>query len=185
MLVEESIRSVLSRFSAASVTSRICSGRLSRPASCRLELTELRGDDDLIADRRERFADQLFVRERTVHLRGVEERHTGRPPRGSSRSLCCRPPVRSRTEPHAAEAQRRTSSPLVPNLRFCTISVSLRTQQCLDRSPLIHRAIAVGNLFERQHEIEHLARVDLAIPCQVDQLRQEAAHRGGPPWRWT
>ena len=40
-----------------------------------LELeAELRRDDDLIANRRERFADELFVRERPVHFGGVEER---------------------------------------------------------------------------------------------------------------
>ncbi len=40
-----------------------------------LELeAELRRDHDLIAHRRERFADELFVRERTVHFGRVEER---------------------------------------------------------------------------------------------------------------
>ena len=35
---------------------------------------ELRRDDDLIANRRERFADELFVGERPVRFGGVEER---------------------------------------------------------------------------------------------------------------
>ena len=34
---------------------------------------ELGGDHDLLAERRERFADQLFVGERAVDLGGVEE----------------------------------------------------------------------------------------------------------------
>jgi hypothetical protein len=36
---------------------------------------ELRRDHDLLADWLERFADEQFVRERPVHLRGIEERH--------------------------------------------------------------------------------------------------------------
>ncbi len=46
------------------------------PARARLQVdveAELGGDDDLIADRLESFADQLLVRERTVGLGGVEE----------------------------------------------------------------------------------------------------------------
>ena len=46
--------------------------------------------------------------------------------------------------------------------------------------PLIHRLVAGGGLLERQLEVEDLAGVDPAVPDQVDQLRQEAAHRGGP-----
>jgi hypothetical protein len=32
-----------------------------------------RRDDDLIAERRQRFADQLLVRKRAIHFRGIEE----------------------------------------------------------------------------------------------------------------
>ena len=35
---------------------------------------ELGGDDDLVAEGRERFADELFVRVRAVDLGGIEER---------------------------------------------------------------------------------------------------------------
>ena len=54
----------------------IVSGRLSSPpASPVVEVeAELRRDHDLVADRRERLADELLVRERAVDLRGVEER---------------------------------------------------------------------------------------------------------------
>ena len=49
------------------------------PAAGRLPIhvdeAELGGDDDLAAERRERFADELFVGERAVHLGGVEEGH--------------------------------------------------------------------------------------------------------------
>ena len=49
-----------------------------------LELeAELRRDHHLIAHGLERFADELFVRERPVRFGGIEERHaTVQPPRG-------------------------------------------------------------------------------------------------------
>ena len=52
----------------------ISSGRLeSRPAG-RVDLPELRGDDDLIPDGRQRVSQELLVRERAIYLRRVEER---------------------------------------------------------------------------------------------------------------
>src|SRR5215216_3561921 len=52
-------------------------------------------------------------------------------------------------------------------------------QQHLDRLALVHRAIALGGLIERELDVEDLARVDLPVPDEVDELGQEAAHRGG------
>ena len=54
----------------------MCDGRLSNPACLRaFELeAELGRDHHLIANGRERFADELLVGERTVRLGGVEER---------------------------------------------------------------------------------------------------------------
>ena len=52
-------------------------------------------------------------------------------------------------------------------------------EEDLDRSPLIHRPVTLGGLLERQFEVEDLARVDLAVPDQVDQFGYEAAHRSG------
>ena len=68
--------SVRSRSSERSTLRLIVSGRLSRPVgSAGLEIEpELGRDHDLVADGLERFADELFVRERPVDLRGVEER---------------------------------------------------------------------------------------------------------------
>src|SRR5436309_1502699 len=60
--------------------------------------------------------------------------------------------------------------------RICS-SYDLRAQQRLDRAALIHRAVALCHLVERQGEIEDLARIHLPVPHQVDQLRQETAHR--------
>src|SRR6266581_1353848 len=56
----------------------------------------------------------------------------------------------------------------------------LRPEQHLDRAPLVHRAIALGDLRQRQLQVEDPARVDLPVPYEVDQHGQIAAHRG-----WT
>src|SRR5215211_6651608 len=53
-------------------------------------------------------------------------------------------------------------------------------QEDLDRLALVHRAVAVGGLVERQRDVEDLAGVDLAVPDEVDQLGQEAPHWGRP-----
>ena len=71
------MRSVPSRRNEPSAPRRMCSGRLSSspvclPSPSNVE-AELRGDDDLVADRRERLTDDLLVDERAVHLGGVEE----------------------------------------------------------------------------------------------------------------
>src|SRR5439155_17205081 len=52
-------------------------------------------------------------------------------------------------------------------------------QQRLDRPSLIHGSIPLRDLVERQGEVEDLAGVYLAVPDEVDQLGQEAAHRRG------
>ena len=55
----------------------MCSGRLSMPRrspSSRRLKPNFVAMTHLIAERRQRLADQLLVRERTVGLRGVEER---------------------------------------------------------------------------------------------------------------
>src|SRR5215207_2729764 len=55
----------------------------------------------------------------------------------------------------------------------------LRVQENLDGAALVHCLVAFGRLVERQSEVEDLARVDLPVPDQLDQLGQEAAHGGG------
>src|ERR1041385_447937 len=61
-----------------------------------------------------------------------------------------------------------TSLLRLPNLRF-SIVLSLRPQQRLDRAALVHRAVALRHLVERQGQIENLAGGDLPVPHQVDQ----------------
>src|SRR3954447_17765272 len=51
-------------------------------------------------------------------------------------------------------------------------------EQRLDGAPLVHRAVALGGLVQRQGEVEDLARVDRPAGDQVDELGQETAHRG-------
>src|SRR5438128_3723536 len=52
------------------------------------------------------------------------------------------------------------------------------TQQRLDRATLIHRAVTLRDLLERQRQVEDLAGIDLALPHEVDQLGQVAAYGG-------
>jgi hypothetical protein len=52
-------------------------------------------------------------------------------------------------------------------------------KQHFDRGPLIHGLVACRGLVERQFEVEHLARIDLTVADQLDEIGQEATHRGG------
>src|SRR2546423_3373708 len=52
----------------------------------------------------------------------------------------------------------------------------LRTQQRFDRAALVHRAIAVGDLLERQHDVEHFSWTDRPGEDQIDQLWQISPH---------
>src|SRR5947209_16313672 len=56
----------------------------------------------------------------------------------------------------------------------------LRAQRGLDGPPLVHRGVRVRGLLERKGEVEDLARVDLAVAEELDQLGQEPAYRRGP-----
>src|SRR4051794_27293014 len=55
----------------------------------------------------------------------------------------------------------------------------LWAQQRFDRAALVHRAIALGDLPERQRQIEHFARVDFSVEDQGNQFRKIAAHGCG------
>src|SRR2546426_7039648 len=52
-------------------------------------------------------------------------------------------------------------------------------QQRLDGAALVHRAVALRHLRERQGQIEDLSGVNLAVQHKVDQGWQKAAHRCG------
>src|SRR4029079_12643730 len=75
----------------------------------------------------------------------------------------------------------RSSTP--PRRSWSTTTGTLRTglglQKSLDRAPLVHGPVALGDLGQRKNEVEDLARVDLPVPDQLDQLGQEAAYRSG------
>src|SRR4051794_1956210 len=69
----------------------------------------------------------------------------------------------------------------LPAKRFPFVSIPLFllvlwAQQRFDRAALVHRAIAVGDLIERQCQIEHCAWVDLPVEDEGDQFRKIAAH---------
>ena len=75
---------------------------------------ELRRDDHLAADGRQRLADQLLVRERAIDLRRVEERDAAFDGCAEERDHLLpvgRGPV-GEAHPHAAEADRRDLEPL-------------------------------------------------------------------------
>src|SRR5437660_11273700 len=55
-----------------------------------------------------------------------------------------------------------------------------RAQECLDGAAFVHGPVALSDLIQGQREVEDLSRVDLAVPYEVDQLREKAAHR-----RWA
>src|SRR6516162_9958101 len=58
-------------------------------------------------------------------------------------------------------------------------SCSLRPQERLDRAALIHGAIALGNLIQRQHQVEDLAGIDRSIQDKINQLGEKTSHWGG------
>src|SRR5438067_2133180 len=55
-----------------------------------------------------------------------------------------------------------------------------RAQERLDGAAFVHGPVTLGDLIQWEREVEDLARVDLAVPYEVDQLREEPAH-----WRWA
>ena len=57
----------------------------------------------------------------------------------------------------------------------CVELVLLRSQQCLDRAPLVHGAIALRYLVEGQCEIENFAGIDHALQDEVDEVWQVSA----------
>ena len=54
-------------------------------------------------------------------------------------------------------------------------SVLLQSQQRLDRAALVHHLVALGGLLKWEGEVKDLAGVDLAVPDELDQVRQEPA----------
>ena len=127
------MRSVLRRFSDASAT---CSDAL-RPAvhalpraSPSLE-AELGRDHDLVADRRERFADELFVRERAIGLGGVEERHAALERRADQRDRLGFSVARARSRSSCPCSRSRWPTPRGRSFPVCAsacyVILSLRT----------------------------------------------------------
>src|SRR5438034_145418 len=62
---------------------------------------------------------------------------------------------------------------------FVFVAPRSGAQERLDRAPFVHRLVAGCGVVERQLEVEDSSWVDLAVPDHLDQLGQEAAHRGG------
>src|SRR4051794_6404687 len=80
-------------------------------------------------------------------------------------------------------AKRPLSSVAISSPRHSCPGVGGRrpsgAEQRLDGAALVHGAIALGGLVEREGEVEDLPRVDLTIPDEVDELGQEPPDRCG------
>ncbi len=51
------------------------------------------------------------------------------------------------------------------------------THQGLDRATLVHRAVALRDFRQRQHQVEHLPGFDGPVDDEIDQPRQALANR--------
>jgi hypothetical protein len=47
----------------------------------------------------------------------------------------------------------------------------------LDGSAFVHGPVALGDLVQREGEVEDLPSLDLAVPDEIDELGQEPANR--------
>src|SRR5206468_6900173 len=52
------------------------------------------------------------------------------------------------------------------------LRTSLNPQERFDRAALIHGAIALGDLIQRQHQVEDLAGVECSFQDEINQLGQ-------------
>jgi hypothetical protein len=102
------------------------------------------------------------------------------PPTGVLPSVDRRRHVAHDSRPHVFEFHRLPLQlPRFGNLQRYAFA-HLRSQQRLDGAPLVHGAIALRHLVERQREIEDLARIDGPLQDQIDEVWQVSAHG-----RWT
>src|SRR5215204_4731553 len=117
-------------------------------------------------------------RRRSVNGRGQDLLSLQAPPKDASRWFAIR-----KGSPPGASGRRRSllsaARTLPAWLALTGRSLRSRAQQRLDRAALVHRAVALRHLLQRQGQVEDLAGGDLPVPDQVDKLGQEAPHRGG------
>jgi hypothetical protein len=119
------------------------------PIGTELE-AELRCDHDLVADRREGFADELFIRERPVGLGRVEERDPALEGRADERDHLLPVCSRAVTEAHAHAAEPDGRDPQISKLaRFHR--VSFQTSTALKHRPGVTLALvdAPANVTDR------------------------------------
>ncbi len=133
----------------------MCSGRLFRPrlrARRRIDVeAELGGDHDLVAERRQRLADEFLVGERAVDLGGVEEGDAALDGRADQRDRlpASRRPDRSRSSGPCS----RGRWPRLPGCCFqvCAFALSSSLDDCSQPSGPI---LFVADLF---HPVDGLA----------------------------
>ena len=173
------MRSVCSRLSDASATSLDVRGPAVQPgllAAFDLE-AELRRDHDAIANRRERFADELFVRERPVHFGGVEERDAavdGRADEPNARLLVDAWP-NPKLRPMQPKPSAETSSLLVPSVRFCIGVLELEPGPFTSRAVKAEAAALTSAMPRRP--IRTATRATPRNGCIVREINDEGALR--------
>src|SRR5438270_9858799 len=103
--------------------------------------------------------------------------------RGNSRLRCSGPGsavlssfIRGDSASRATHVRSDFHSPLSLGL-----SLSLERQHDFRGAALVHRLVPLSRLLKWQSQVEDLPRVDLAVPDELDQVRQEPAHRGRTP----
>ena len=93
---------------------------------------EFGGDHHLVAQRRQRFADQFFIDIGPIDFRRVEESDAELDaPRGSGRSYRSGRPAGQRLKlmPMQPRPRAETSSSLLPKLRFCIVDSGVRVSE--------------------------------------------------------
>src|SRR4051794_8684804 len=80
--------------------------------------------------------------------------------------------------PEPAPVTNATLPENLPLLFVVMLAPSDR-QERLDGAALVHRPVALGDVFKREREVKDLAGVDLALPDEVDELGQEPADGRG------
>jgi hypothetical protein len=145
-----------------------------------VDQAELGRNDHVAAVRRKGLADQLLVRQRSVHLSSVEERHTELD--GTTDDLdhlvtevaFCHPAA----ETHAAEAERRHLEPAASERSSVHDQAPTVSRVLIARRSSMARYPSATSWRERQ--VEDLAGVDFAPRDEIEQVGKEPSDRGRP-----
>src|SRR5919199_1424422 len=81
---------------------------------------------------------------------------------------------------HTTSPVNQSAGPLLEGCEPARVMfmVDSHGEQRLDRPALVHRAVALGRLLQRQRLVEDLAGVNCAVEYKVDEVREVTTHRG-------